>query len=206
MSRIWAPQTTLPGLIVLSTLLAGNGCGSSSIPVPTSYAKFNAPDGTFQCDYPAGRESSTGGMPGQLRTASFTRGGASIHVTADLAGSLLGDIARSGSGLASGMAGVEEQRIPPVEALHEMGLRSAEEEISNYKEQPHETIQSQLGDARRSEFTGTAGVLQQKIHGYRTTVLGTQRRFTIICKCPESDWKALQPALDRVISSLAPGE
>ena len=44
-----------------------------------------------------------------------------------------------------------------------------------------------------------------KLHGYRVTVLGGERRFTILCRCPQRNWKILEPAFLRVIQSVAAG-
>jgi hypothetical protein len=41
--------------------------------------------------------------------------------------------------------------------------------------------------------------------GYRATALGHDKDVTVFCVCPESDWKTLQPAFDRLLGSLKRG-
>lgn len=189
----------------LMALVAAAGCGSGRIPAPTAYKHINACGGTFQCDYPEGWEARAGTGQALACGAQFTSGAASIIITGTMAASARGDIASHG-GFLAGPGGEEFKRVPPVEVIHQDDLKEVQEEISHYKEEPHQTIQSALGDARRSEFTGTAGMMQQKIRGYRATILGTQQGFRVICKCPEGDWKALEPAFAKLIASLAPGD
>ena len=62
-------------------------------------------------------------------------------------------------------------------------------------------LESRAGDARLSEWTADGG----KLHGYRVTILGNQREFTVICISPERNWAVLQPAFQRMIHSLVPG-
>lgn len=71
---------------------------------------------------------------------------------------------------------------------------------------PMRVVNSALGEGRCSEWSGDAGVWGGgKMHGYRATLLSGERRVTIVCRCPESNWKILQPAFDKVLGSLAPG-
>ena len=132
--------------------------------------------------------------------SSADRSGAAINVTADLVGSLLGDIARS-FGQA---AGISQERLSPVAQLHEMAKAEMAESYGSYEEQPATKISTGFGETYRTEFTGS-GSFGGKVHGYRATALARDRRILCVCTCPESDWQTLKPAFEKVIASLAAG-
>lgn len=181
------------------------GCGSKPAEAPASYTHFAAEDRSFQCDQPAGWESTSAGGHGVASGVLFKKGPAKIDITADLQGSLMGDIARSSNNMLGGLApGLAGKTRPPVETLHEMGKKELAESIKDYQEQPMQQIQGRMGDARMSEYTGGGGIFSPKVHGLRVTMLGGERRITVICQCPESDWQTLHPAFTRVIGSLSP--
>ena len=77
--------------------------------------------------------------------------------------------------------------------------------MSQYQEQPAKPWRSGAGDARVSEFTAGGGMFAEKVHGYRVTILGSERSIEIICKCPETDWPTLQPVFAKVIASINSG-
>ncbi len=197
-SRLRTMFPLLP--VVVCTGLAG--CGGEKLTAPTSYAQFKASDGAFQCDYPSGWESRSAAGQGVMSAGVFKKGGALIDVTADLQGSLMGDIARSTGNM---MGGGDGPTKSPVEKVHDLGRGEAAGNIKNYDEQPSKPLQTQMGEARLSEFTGGGGFLSSKVRGYRVTILGGERRIAILCKSPESDWATLQPAFQRVILSVRPG-
>jgi hypothetical protein len=61
-----------------------------------------------------------------------------------------------------------------------------------------------MGEGRRSIFTSD-GSLGGKTYGYRATLLTGDRRITIVCSCPATNWKELKPAFERVTASLRRG-
>lgn len=176
------------------------GCGSAPINAPTAYTQYNHKDGTFAFDYPEGWEADGGGKNGPS-WATIKSGPAEIRVTADLAGSLVGDIAGSlGGGSDAPIAELE-----PVAKVHEMGKEDAEKALSGYEEVGDpQVLDVRLGPARKSEFTASS-TFGSGLHGYRTTVLGHDKRVVVFCTCPESDWPALQGAYDHMLSSLIRG-
>jgi hypothetical protein len=189
-------ETTLAVCAFLG-LLVVPGCGGA-VPAPTAFATYNAPNGRFACDYPKGWEvtGSKSKPDSPLASAAFTMGNAEIKVAADLAGSLFGDIARS----AGSMGGNDE---PPVAKVHPMGVRSMKDEYSNYEEREATAFKSRgLGEGRRSIFIADQA-LGGKIYGYRATLLSGDRRITVVCSCPATNWKALKPAFEKVIDSLS---
>jgi len=181
-------------------LLAAGGCGGS-LEAPTSFDSYNAKDGSFACQYPAGWEAAGGGKGHQW--AKFTSGSAEIKIETNISGSLIGDIAQSRN-QAAGIQDAHED-LAPVAQVHEMEKEGFAEDMSNYEEQAPQTVRTGLGDARKAEFTAS-GTFGGTIHGYRVTALSRDRRVQVVCQCSESDWETLRPAFDRVIESLAPGK
>ncbi len=175
------------------------GCGSAPVAAPAEYADYNSPGGTFACEYPKGWESEGGGKRG-LEWAKFKSGPAEIKMDAGVAGSLMGG---DGGGF---LPEDTPPELEPVHGVHEMAKRSAEQEFSGYKEVSEiEEIEVALGPARRSEFTASS-TFGSGLHGYRATALGKDKAVYVYCVCPESDWKTLQPAFEKVLTSLRRGQ
>jgi hypothetical protein len=177
------------------------GCSSEPAVVPVSFTTYNAADGTFACDAPEGWKIDGGGKNGPV-WAKFISGPATINIKADVAGSLVGDIAGS-------LGGGDQAVLPqdePVHVVHIDGIEKAAEDYNGYTETPTSpTIMSvSLGPGRVSEFTAKTD-FGSMLHGYRATVLGHDKRVTVFCVAPESDWKALKPAFDRILASLERG-
>jgi len=184
------------------------GC-SGSVSAPTSYDNYNAKDGSFACKYPAGWEAKGGGRGG-FHSASFSQGAAKIKVSADLAGSLLGDIAKSGMAgmMPAGEVGLAEEDLEefsPVAQVHQMGQEEMADEFGDYQEQASEAVDTELGKGRLSEFSASTG-FGGKLRGYRLTVLAHDRRVTVVCYVPEKNWAVLEPAFSEVIGSLKRGK
>jgi hypothetical protein len=199
-------QTAARTAALACMCFAAAGCEPARIAAPKEFVKYSASDKSFDCVYPKGWEVTSASSHGVEGGALFKTGLAKIDITSDLAGSLMGDIARSAGNIGSGLIpGVEPKRKPPVELLHQAGLKSATEANKNYQEQTARVLKSRLGEARISEFTSGGTLLIPKMHGYRVTILGMDRRVTVFCKCPEGDWAALKPAFDRVLKSLTAG-
>lgn len=192
-------KSEIASVLLMGGMLGLVGCSQAPVAAPTSYADFNHKEGTFACEYPEGWEETSGGKRGP-HWATFKSGPATIRLNADLAGSLMGDA----MGGRQGDADLPPE-MQPVHRIHVDGKRAAEDEYSGYQEvgQPRE-IDVSLGPARVSEFTATT-TFGSGLHGYRATVLGHNRRVVAFCICPESDWKALQPAFDHVLSTLKRG-
>ena len=205
--------------VVLVVVLAGGGIvfwklsNPERVSAPTAFTVFKAGDQSFQCEYPQGWQTAAAEAGAIASGALFQKASAKIDITADLAGSLMGDIARSSNqsmaGLADmipgGAAAIQGKLKPPVQTLHEGGLKEIKEKFSGYAEQPAKAFQSKMGEARFSEFTADAGFLAGKLRGYRVTILGGDRRVTVLCHCSEQDWPNLQASFQRVVNSLGPG-
>ncbi|MEX0610904.1 MAG: hypothetical protein WD738_16540 [Pirellulales bacterium] len=178
------------------------GCGSTPVTAPTEFADYNSPGATFACEYPKDWQSDGGGKRG-LEWAKFKSGPAEIRIDTGVAGSLMGDIGGSFAGSDAEQLGPE---FEPVHGVHESGKDAAEQQFSGYKEVGEiEVIEVSLGPARRSEFTA-ASTFGSGLRGYRATALGKDKAVYAYCVCPESDWKTLQPAFEKVLLSLRRGQ
>lgn len=182
---------------MLLGLLAVPGCGGA-VPAPTAFATYNSPCGRFSCEYPKGWGVEGGGKPeSPTSSAKFTMGNAEILVSTDLAGSLMGDIAKSSGSMYGGDA------EPPVAKVHPMGERYMKDEFNNYQEREPKVFQSKgLGEGRRSTFIASKA-LSGKVYGYRATLLSGDRRITVVCDCPATNWQVLKPAFEQVVASIS---
>jgi hypothetical protein len=183
-------------VLAVALLAATAGCGGA-VPAPTAYATWLDKGGKFVCDYPKGWEADGGGKPDSPNSwAKFTAGAAEIKVDSDIAGSLLGDMAGAGRG------GFGQNEEPPVARIHPMGIRSMKENYAKYEEREPKPFQTKgLGEGRRSTFTAEQ-TLGGKVYGYRATLLGGDRRITVVCSCPATNWQTLKPAFEKVVNSL----
>lgn len=190
------------------------GCGGGDVPAPTSFVAYNANNGDFSLVYPKGWEASGRGKKNHV--LEVTKGPVTITVRSDLTGSLMGDIAGSMGHIPGGipdtqLAGEggeasEELDLEPVAQVHRLGKKELAEAIKEYSEGEAEKVQTGgLGEGRMSEFTGKRG-LRSEIRGCRGTALSRDKRVVVICTCPASNWKALQPAFKKVVESLDYGE
>lgn len=204
------------------------------ITAPKTFKTFAAADGSFRCEYPEGWTKASGASHGIASMARFKNGGAVIDVESDLTGSLMGDMPTPGGGMPGGdaemggsgaavpdlssMPGMEKlgmgnlklDRRPAVERLHESRKKVLETELKadgleEVAEQPAKAFRSQLGDARWSEFTAKGNFLTGNVHGYRATIMGTERAIYVKCQAPEKDWKLVDAAFKRVIGSIGAG-
>ncbi len=186
------------GLLILGVgvgCLLAAGCGEA-VTAPKEFKDFSSKDGVFTCKYPAGWEmEGGGGTRSEYSMTKFTKGGAEIRIESDLAGSLFADMSRAQNA---------EYGSPetPVARVHEMKKKATSDEFSNYKEREAKSFKSNsLGEGRKAIFVAD-GSFGSKVYGYRATLLTNDKRLTILCQCPATDWKALRPAFDKVIASI----
>lgn len=176
------------------------GCGSGTAQIPTTYGKYNAKDGTFECDYPEGWEKKGGGRGSSPVWARFTSGSAMIQLKTSLTASLMSG--PSGNSNAGGLP----PDLEPVHQLHINYMETAAAEYDGYTELPGgpAVMKCGIGPARMSEFNYSTAFGTQ-MHGYRVTIIGHDKGVLVYCICPESDWKALQPSFNKVLASLERG-
>ncbi len=184
----------------IGAILVIGGCTGKAV-VPTSYNTYNAKDGSFQIQYPAGWEADGGDRSGYA-WAEFTSGGAVISIDANVIGSLIGDISKS-SIIPMGIVTDQEDRAP-VAAVHAHEKQGFEDKKGVTEEKPV-PVKTGFPDARKSEFSG-AKTFGGAIRGCRVTALSNTKRIRVVCECPESEWEALKPAFDKAIESAAIGK
>jgi hypothetical protein len=172
-------------------VIARGTAGPSPARPVTDWDKFRTEENEFSFDYPADWTARGYGIRGR-REAAVTGGSASITVKENLAGSLVGDIARAA---ARGQPVGEEHT--PVAQVHEL---RRPKDSRTYREEPAVTVMTRFGEARRSAYTDGSK------RGYRATVLMHKTALDVFCECRASDWETLRPAFERVIESLGRGE
>lgn len=192
------------------------GCGKGErLTAPKSFVAFEAIDKSFKGVAPEGWKVQRSGLQGTVAGAKISQQDATVQITADLQGSLMGDMMTASNSQMGGLTeGLPENMRPPagmtkpaVEKLHAAGEKAGSKGLENYEEKPMQTLQSPLGEGRFSEFTGEEKgyIGGEKYHGLRVTILSGERRVTVVARCLEENWATLRPAFERVITGLAPG-
>jgi len=189
----------IAGLFMLGRGMMNKVQLARQVQAPAEFEEFTLPDLPFKCEFPKNWDAKggggTGGKPGWARSES---GSALISIRDSLAGSAVGDI----SGASNPSDGGPPD-LAPVARVHDFQLTRIAEDFTDYREQAPDVIDTEFGDARRSEFTAK-GTWGRSIRGYRATLLNSVRQVNVICQCPEGDFEALRPAFERVINSVAP--
>jgi predicted DNA-binding WGR domain protein len=160
---------------------------------------FSPKDGAFRLRYPGGWEAETGSRPDNTYSwARFTKGSAKIQVYADVAGSLM-----SGPGQAQNLP--EGSELAPVHNAHELYQKTVAKEYSDFKESAPALFKgSALGEGRVATFTASGGGLfGSKLQGYRVTLLSNDRRITVLCEAPSSEFESLKPTFLAVCRSVS---
>src|SRR5579883_3212155 len=159
--------------------------------------QFSPRDGAFRLRHHQGWEVATSSRPDNTYcSAIFTHDSAKIAIYADVAGSLM-----TGSPANQFEEGSE---LAPVHRAHELYKKTAAEEYSDYNESKPALFKgSSLGEGRISEFTASGGLFSSNLRGYHVTLLTNDRRVSILCHCPESEFAKLKPTFLAVCRSLA---
>ena len=182
-------------LLAIGLLGMAGGCTGKAV-VPTSFEDYNCKYGNFKIQYPAGWQAQSFGKK-RYASARFTSGKALISVETSLSGSLFGSMAETG------ILPNQPKRRSPVAAVHLMERESFQED-EGVEEKDMMKIQTGLGEGQKSEFHG-ANAFGAETHGYRVTTLSRDYRIRVVCKCPASEWDALQPAFNKVVESVGIG-
>src|SRR5262249_35146084 len=124
MSRIiWVPSAV--AVFVMVVLFARQPL---AIPPPTEMTPFSSEDTVISLKHPGNWKPHSNSIHGNTTEVWFDPiRNASFAVNADLAGSLMADIAKSGNNMASNIAGdvpggqqIVEKQKSPLETMHEM--------------------------------------------------------------------------------------
>ncbi|WP_309707408.1 hypothetical protein [Armatimonas sp.] len=149
---------------------------------------------------------------GNAGTIELTSGTAYLKIGADLAGSLMADMMTASNnqlgGVADALPGqlgatVRASTKPAVEKLHDSQAASLGKKLDPFNDGKMQLLQSKLGEGRFSEYMGKDNGLA--VHGYRVTILGGDKRYTVRAQCAETDWKTLMPVYQKIIQSVGPG-
>ena len=159
--------------------------------------EFISKDAAFRLKRPASWEVESGSRPDNTYSwARFTRDSAKVQIYADIAGSLM-----TGSNQSQHDEGSE---LAPVHAAHTLYARKAAEDYSGYAESPPTLFKgSALGEGRISTFTASGGLFGGKLQGFRITLLTNDRRISILCEAPGSQFSKYQPTFLALARSLA---
>lgn len=170
------------------------------VPAPAAYKPYTALDGSFVCDRPIGWKTKEAGMSGGSRAmVSFSSDKVLIRVESDATKMMIASIGDTNPLASTPFAKI----VPMVQKMHDQDMQQWVNALPNFKEKPAEPYQSKFGDARVSEWTASKGNI--KLHGYRVTMAGTDRAVSVFCLTPERNWKILEPAFQRIITSVGPG-
>jgi hypothetical protein len=178
---------------------AGEGEGGEAGDAELVSVEFSPKDGAFRIRHPEGWKEETGSRPDNTYSwARFTKGSGKIQIFADVAGSLM-----SGSNFGGRLE--EGSPSAPVQTAHELYREKAAEEFSDYREsEPTLFKGSRLGEGRIAAFTASGGGLfGSKLRGYRVTHLTNDRRVTILCSSPDTDFEKLKPVFLAACRSLS---
>ncbi|MCX6366587.1 MAG: hypothetical protein NTX57_07730 [Armatimonadetes bacterium] len=149
---------------------------------------------------------------GNAGTIELTSGTAYLKIGADLADSLMADMMTASNSQLGGVAdalpgqlgaAVRANTKPAVEKLHDAQAVSLGKKLDPFNGGKMQLLQSKLGEGRFSEYTGKDG--GREMHGYRVTILGGDKRYSLRAQCAETDWNALKPVYEKIIQSIGPG-
>ncbi len=185
---------------IVALIFALHNVKPNLVPAPASYKAYTALDGSFVCDRPVGWKTKEAGSPGGSRAmVTFESGKVIIEVEAD-ASKLM---TASSSDLNPYAATPFAKILPMIDQMHQKDVAQWMDALPNFQEKPAEPYTSKFGEARVSEWTASKGNI--KLHGYRVTMASTDRKISVFCLTPERNWKILQSAFQRIITSVGPG-
>ena len=155
---------------------------------------------TFSVLGPKGWNRQTGGVENH-DWVLFESGRVQIRVQDDSAG--IADI------MSAENRG-KKMEDPELEVIHGAHLGKREtiaEDFEDYKEDKPVPFDCKFGMGRWSAFSGTQGaVFTTKVRGIRATMQSPIRTVVVRCTCPESNWEALKPVFETIVTSVGPGK
>ena len=179
--------------LVLMGAWALSGCRQPTAP-PQAFREYTAPRGAFKCEYPADwHAEAEGGDRTAATLVRFRRGEAEIRIDEDPAPPPLPEAGRR-----------DGEGESPLVRFHDIKTQQLDQEFKNYieRETPRPFSSRGFGEGCRAMFVADGSSVGRYL-GYHLTLADGDRRFTILCRGPATDWKALRPTFDRVIESFA---
>jgi hypothetical protein len=136
-------------------------------------------------------------------------------VDTSLAGSLMGDIAKSNNAALSALPGmppeVTDKLKSPLETLHQASLQGMAHNKTRFPDfLQGKTQPTQIGgvEAFRTEFTYTRGGVwgRTKMTGIYVTALTKEREVRVLATCTQELQKTLQPLFDEMLVGMRLGQ
>jgi hypothetical protein len=202
-------KTLVAGFMMVGILVAG--C-SQAVPAPELKPDIGPGKGFTYLRPQGWRGEGKIEVGGNAGSIELRKNAAYVRIGADLAGSLMADVSTASSnsmgaagdalpgGLGTAMRAANK---PAVEKLHDIQGTTLAAKFKDFKDGKMQPFQSKLGEGRFSEFTGELDA--NDIHGYRVTILGSDKRYSVRTQCTESDWKTLKPIFEKIVQSVGPG-
>ena len=189
---------------VIALTFALHNVKPKMVPAPASYKAYTALDGSFVCDRPVGWKTKEAGSPGGSRAmVSFESDKVVVEIEADASRLMTASAGDTNAGNTNPYASTPIAKVMPlIDQMHQKDVAQWMDVLPNFQEKPAEPYTSKFGEARVSEWTASKGNI--KLHGYRVTMAGTDRAISVFCLTPERNWKILQPAFQRIITSIGP--
>ena len=183
-----------------------------ALPPPTEMTAFTSEDKVISVKHPGNWKAHSNSIHGNATEVWFEPiRNASFAVNADLAGSLMADIAKSGNNMASNLLGdmpggtqIKEKMKSPLETMHEVKAAKLTKELLDYQEGG--TTKATLGglEAMVTEFTfkkpGMWGPVEMS--GKRATAIHSERRISVFSYCPKPLESQLIPVYNKIMATL----
>jgi hypothetical protein len=208
----------IPSAIILVGLTVAFAKQPEAFTAPAAEAKtFTTDDKTITVRYPGNWKPRQTSMNAVLTQVEFEPSrNVRCVITTDLAGSLMGDLSKSNSGLSdslNSLPGMENRPLPkqktPLETVHEMQGQMLEKDYRDKKYAEGATRPGKVAgyDALITDFTfEEAGLFEsRKMIGTRVSALSGERRITVVATCPKEAQILIMPAFEAIIESLQTG-
>jgi hypothetical protein len=204
---IWVPST-----IVVFAMIFLFARQPLAIPPPAEMADFTTEDKVISLRHPGNWKEHANSIHGNYTEVWFEPvRNSEFNVKADLAGSLMADIAKStsasGSAILDSMPGgseIKEKQKSPLEGLHEGKAPILAKELAEYAEGA--TSKTKLGglEALVTEFTFKKPGLWGNIEmvGKRATAIHSERRISLLYYCPKVIEAQLEPTFAKIAATL----
>lgn len=190
-----------------------------ALPVIAPLVAYTTEDKSLALQYPGNwKPRSVSSMAVAARVAFDPNANTHFAIDTSLAGSLMGDIAKSNNDSLSqlqGMAGIPpgavEKQKSPLETLHEASLHGMAKSKTRYAEfEQGATQPTRVGgvEALATDFTYRVGGVwgKREMVGTYVTALTKDREVTVTATTSKTLQKTMKPLFDRMIASINLGQ
>ena len=187
-----------------------------AMPVVAPMVVYVSDDKSLSLQYPSNwklHDYSSHAVAG--RVAFDPNANTHFGVDTSMAGSLMGDIAKSNNDMLSSLPGMPAAAAAkmksPLEMLHEASLHAMAKNKRRFSDfLPGATQPMQVGgsEALATEFTFRQGAVwgKKEMTGTYVTILTKEREVMLTATCSQDHAKTLKPVFDRMIASLRFGQ